>query len=50
MARGRTLVEDLLPLLDPEEIARFDTHAAERITAMCEKYAGFIESQRNLPA
>jgi hypothetical protein len=39
MARGEALVEDLLPFLDPDDIAGFDNHAAERITAMC---AGYI--------
>jgi hypothetical protein len=42
MARGETLVQDLLPFLDPHEIAGFDEHAAERITGMCDRYAGYI--------
>jgi hypothetical protein len=42
MARGEALVEDLLPFLDPREIAMFDGHAADRITAMCDGYAGYI--------
>jgi hypothetical protein len=42
MARGQVLVEDLLPFLHPDEIAMFDGHAAERITAMCDGYAGYI--------
>jgi hypothetical protein len=46
MARGRALVEDLLPLLDLDEVARLDAHAASRLTAMCERYAPYIESQR----
>lgn len=46
MARGRTLVADLLPLLDPDEIANLDGHAASRITAMTERYAGVIERER----
>jgi len=37
-----TLVEDLLPFLDPHEIATFDVHAAGRITDMCDRYAGYI--------
>jgi hypothetical protein len=44
MARGQALTEDLLPLLDPVEIARFDAHAADRIATMCEKYAAYIAS------
>jgi hypothetical protein len=47
MARGRTLVADLLPLLDPEEIAQIDGHAATRIAAMRERYAAVIERERN---
>lgn len=46
MARGRALVEDLLPLLDPDEIAGLDTHAAGRIVAMYERYASYIASHR----
>jgi hypothetical protein len=42
MARGQVLVEDLLPFLDPDQIAMFDGHAAERIAAMCDGYAGYI--------
>jgi hypothetical protein len=42
MARGQALVEDLLPFLDPHTIAMFDGHAADRITAMCDGYAGYI--------
>jgi hypothetical protein len=42
MARGQMLVEDLLPLLDPDQIVMFDNHAAERIAAMCDGYAGYI--------
>jgi hypothetical protein len=46
MARGRTLVGDLLPLLDPDEIASLDGHAASRIAAMTERYAGVIARER----
>jgi hypothetical protein len=42
MARGEALVQDLLPLLDPDDIAALDAHAAERIAAMCERYAAYI--------
>jgi hypothetical protein len=42
MARGEALVEDLLPFLDPDDVAAFDGHAAQRITAMCDGYAGYI--------
>ncbi len=47
MARGRALVEELLPLLDVAEIARLDAHAASRLSLMCERYAGFIETHRS---
>ncbi len=49
MARGPALVEDLLPYLDPTEIAQLDTHAAGRIAAMCERYAASIERYRHPP-
>lgn len=47
MARGETLVEDVLPFLDPAEIGRLDTHAAARIDTMCERYAGYIARHRS---
>lgn len=46
MARGRALVEDLLPLLDEDLLAERDGHAAERFRAMCERYASAIERER----
>jgi hypothetical protein len=49
MARGPALVHDLLPYLDPAEVGQLDTHAADRITAMCERYGAYIERQRALP-
>ncbi len=42
MARGEALVEDLLPFLDPHEIAPLDIHVAGRITDMRDRYAGYI--------
>ena len=47
MARGRALVEDLLPLLESEDLAGLDGHAAERFVAMCENYASFIDRERS---
>ncbi len=44
VARGPALVTDLLPLL--EEAEALDGHAAERIQAMRENYAGFIARTR----
>ncbi len=46
MARGRALVEDVLPLLDTNLLAERDGHAAERFQAMCERYAPVIERER----
>jgi hypothetical protein len=46
MARGRTLVNDLLPLLEDELHSELDGYAAGRLNAMRERYAGFIERER----
>jgi hypothetical protein len=46
MARGRALVQDLLPLLDAELMAERDGHSAARFRAMCERYAPVIERER----
>ncbi len=46
MARGRALVEDLLPLLESEDLAALDGHAADRFEAMRENYAAFIDRER----
>lgn len=46
MARGRALVEDVLPLLDVDLLAERDGHAAERFQAMCDRYATVIERER----
>ncbi len=50
MARGRTLVTDLLPILEREVHAGLDGHAAERLGLMRERYAGFIERERQRDA
>jgi hypothetical protein len=47
MARGRVLVHELLPLLESELVPQLDGHASERFRAMCDKYAAFIERERN---
>ena len=47
MARGEALVQDLLPLLDPDDIAALDAHAGERIAAMCERYAAYIAQHQS---
>jgi hypothetical protein len=42
MARGRSLAEDLLPLLDRAAIAAIDEHAAERLDRMLSDYRDFF--------
>jgi hypothetical protein len=46
MARGAALVRDVLPLLEQELTAGLDGHAAERLEAMRQRYAGFIARER----
>jgi hypothetical protein len=46
MARGTTLVRDVLPLLDGVLDDRLDAHAAERLQTMCERYSAFIDRER----
>jgi hypothetical protein len=46
MARGRTLVRDLLPLLDQEIHEGIDGHATTRLQTMRARYAAFIEREQ----
>lgn len=46
MARGRTLVEDLLPLLEAHVRPELDEHAASRFEEMLSRYSGFIARER----
>ncbi len=46
MARGRVLVEDLLPVLERELRPELDGHAAARLAEMTAKYRPFIERER----
>jgi hypothetical protein len=46
MARGRTLVRDVLPILEEGLSGRLDGHAASRFRAMLDRYGGFIERER----
>jgi hypothetical protein len=46
MARGRTLVNDVLPLIERELHPELDAYAAERLAAMQERYAGYIARER----
>jgi len=42
MARGRALVEDVLPVLERELDPELDAYAAERLATMRTRYAGYI--------
>src|SRR5688572_6657853 len=46
MARGRALVEDVLPILEAAITPDVDTHAAARLDAMRERYADYIAAVR----
>jgi hypothetical protein len=46
MARGPALVHDVLPLLEEDIQPAIDGHAAARLDAMCQRYAGYIERER----
>ncbi len=46
MARGTTLIRDVLPVLDEVLTEQLDGHAAERFRAMCERYGSYIERER----
>jgi len=46
MARGRVLVEDVLPVLEDAITPAVDAHAAGRLADMRERYAGFIQRER----
>jgi hypothetical protein len=50
MARGRALVDELLPLLDLDEIAVLDEPAADRLRDMCARYADVIAAQQRRSA
>jgi hypothetical protein len=47
MARGAALVEDVLPVLEREDIAALDAHAATRLAEMRSRYAAYIERMRS---
>ena len=46
MARGRALVEDLLPILEEAIDPELDGHAAARLNQMRERYAAYIAGIR----
>jgi hypothetical protein len=46
MARGRALVEDVLPVLEAELRPDLDAYAASRLDDMCSRYSEFIARTR----
>jgi hypothetical protein len=46
MARGTTLVRDVLPMLETRLHSGLDAHAAERLIEMRERYADYIARER----
>jgi hypothetical protein len=46
MARGRVLVDDLLPILEQDIQPELDGHAASRLVEMTTKYRQFIDRER----
>jgi hypothetical protein len=48
MARGRSLVRDVLPVLEAGLSPGLDGHAAERLELMRSRYATYIERERAL--
>jgi hypothetical protein len=51
MARGQALVEDVLPVIEDLVTPEVDAHAAARLEAMLDRYAGYIERTRGgMPA
>lgn len=46
VARGRALVEDVLPLLDELVVPELDAHAAGRLAQLHERYGPYIARQR----
>lgn len=45
-ARGPALIDDLLPILEDVVGPELDGHTAERLSAMCERYADVIARRR----
>lgn len=46
MARGRALVDDVLPLLEEAVVPALDAHASARFEAMIERYSSYIARER----
>jgi hypothetical protein len=49
MARGPALVHEVLPVLEENLHAGLDGHAADRLNAMRERYAAYIERELARP-
>jgi hypothetical protein len=49
MARGRALVDDLLPLLEETLAPSLDGYASSRFEAMIERYSGYIAREGARP-
>ncbi len=47
MARGRMLVEDLLPILEEAIVPELDAPSAERLATMTDRYSDYIERIRS---
>ena len=47
MARGRALVEDVLPVLEQELSPELDRYASDRLAQMLDRYAGYIARVRS---
>ena len=47
MARGRVLVEDLLPVIERDLSPTLDGHAAARLAEMTTKYRSYIDRERS---
>jgi hypothetical protein len=47
MARGRALVEDVLPVLEEAIVPDLDAPAAARLADMTDRYAGYIARARD---
>lgn len=50
MARGRMLVEDLLPILEAAIVPELDAPSAERLATMTDRYADYIARIRSRTA
>lgn len=49
MARGRALVEDVLPVLEASIVPELDAPAAQRLADMTERYGDYIARIRDQP-